>query len=168
MQRDEIIQLLRERIIAFAASRGRREWAEDLAQEVLIILHVKYSHVTDLAELVPLALQITRFKMMSGMRTAVRRGETTAQSVEDIALADPSPDPATAAEARERVERLKQAFATLGERCREILRLKLEGRSFAEIQAIYNAASINTVYTWDFRCRKQLLEAMGGDWEAKR
>jgi RNA polymerase sigma-70 factor (ECF subfamily) len=26
--------------------------------------------------------------------------------------------------------------------------------------------SINTVYTWDFRCRKNLLELMGGNWEA--
>ena len=29
------------------------------------------------------------------------------------------------------------------------------------------AQSINTVYTWDFRCRKHLLELMGGDWEPK-
>ena len=25
--------------------------------------------------------------------------------------------------------------------------------------------AINTVYTWDHRCRKNLLELMGGDWE---
>jgi RNA polymerase sigma-70 factor (ECF subfamily) len=28
------------------------------------------------------------------------------------------------------------------------------------------AGSINTVYTWDFRCRQHLLELMGGSWEA--
>ena len=48
-----------------------------------------------------------------------------------------------------------------------MFRLKLEGKSFAEIQAILGAGSINTVYAWDFRCRKQLLEFMGGSWEAK-
>jgi RNA polymerase sigma-70 factor (ECF subfamily) len=43
--------------------------------------------------------------------------------------------------------------------------LKLEGKDFGEIKAILGAASINTVYAWDFRCRKQLLELMGGRWE---
>jgi RNA polymerase sigma-70 factor (ECF subfamily) len=28
------------------------------------------------------------------------------------------------------------------------------------------AATINTVYTWDFRCRQELLERLGGSWEA--
>ncbi len=168
MQRDEILRLLRERIVAFAASRGRREWAEDLAQEVLIVLHVKYSHVTDMTELVPLALQITRFKMMSGVRTEVRRGEARSVPVEDLPLADPAPDPEAIARRREQTGRLKKALESLGERCREMLRHKLEGRSFAELQAIYKAASINTIYTWDFRCRKQLMDAMGGDWEGKR
>jgi RNA polymerase sigma-70 factor (ECF subfamily) len=26
-------------------------------------------------------------------------------------------------------------------------------------------SSINTIYTWDLRCRKQLLALMGGSWE---
>jgi RNA polymerase sigma-70 factor (ECF subfamily) len=138
-----------------------------VAQEVLLVLHAKYGHVTELTELVPLAFQIARFKMMSAVRTEIRRGAGKALPLEEIPLADPMPDPETAAARRQRVERMKKAFATLGQRCREILRYKLEGRSFAEIQAIYQVASVNTVYTWDFRCRKQLLEAMGGDWEAK-
>jgi RNA polymerase sigma-70 factor (ECF subfamily) len=25
--------------------------------------------------------------------------------------------------------------------------------------------SVNTIYTWDLRCRKQLLQLMGGSWE---
>jgi len=25
--------------------------------------------------------------------------------------------------------------------------------------------SINTIYTWDFRCRKKLLEKLGGSWD---
>lgn len=28
-----------------------------------------------------------------------------------------------------------------------------------------NQTSINTIYTWDLRCRKQLLDLMGGSWE---
>jgi RNA polymerase sigma-70 factor (ECF subfamily) len=56
----------------------------------------------------------------------------------------------------------------LGERCRELMRLKLQGKNFLEIQKAMGASSINTVYTWDFRCRKHLLELMGGGWEPKR
>jgi RNA polymerase sigma-70 factor (ECF subfamily) len=45
VQRDEILSSLRERIVGFAASRMGRDSAEDLAQEVLILLHEKYAHV---------------------------------------------------------------------------------------------------------------------------
>jgi RNA polymerase sigma-70 factor (ECF subfamily) len=45
------------------------------------------------------------------------------------------------------------------------MRLKLQGKAFPEIQKIMGAAAINTIYTWDHRCRKNLLEAMGGSWE---
>ena len=69
MDRERVLALLRERIVAFAASRYRRDLAEDVAQEVLGLLHEKYPHVTELTELVPLALQIARFKIMSGVRT---------------------------------------------------------------------------------------------------
>ena len=165
MDRERALLLLRERIVAFAASRYRRDLAEDVAQEVLQLLHEKYAGVTDLSELVPLGLQIARFKIMSGVRTGQRRGEGTAIPVEDLPLAAAGPDPAEQAERREQVARLKEALLTLGERCRELMSLKLQGKSFPEIQRILKAASINTIYTWDLRCRKQLLEAMGGKWE---
>jgi RNA polymerase sigma-70 factor (ECF subfamily) len=36
--------------------------------------------------------------------------------------------------------------------------LKLEGRPFPEIQKLLKVDSLNTLYTWDFRCRKQIME----------
>jgi len=57
------------------------------------------------------------------------------------------------------------AVSQMGERCRKLFGLKLEGKGFAEIQTIMGVGSINTIYTWDFRCRKHLLELMGGSWE---
>jgi RNA polymerase sigma-70 factor (ECF subfamily) len=45
------------------------------------------------------------------------------------------------------------------------MRLKLQGKTFPEIQKIMGAAALNTVYTWDHRCRKNLLDLLGGDWE---
>jgi RNA polymerase sigma-70 factor (ECF subfamily) len=165
---DEVLAKLRERILGFAASRMQRDAAEDLTQEVLVLLHVKYSHIDRLDELLPLALQILRFKIMAYRRKSIRHGEYTQTPLEDLSLADPAESPLTAAERKEMRERLTSAIAKLGERCREMFRLKLDGKSFGEIQSIMGAGSINTVYAWDFRCRKQLLEYMGGTWEAKQ
>jgi len=152
---------------SFAASGLSRDAAEDLAQEVLILLHSKYQHVERIEELLPLALKILRFKLMGARRKIVRRGEHSQVSVEDLPLADPEPRPDEIAERREMVERLRSAFPKLGGRCRELLKYKLQGKTFPEIQTLMQAASINTVYTWDLRCRKNLQELMGGSWGRK-
>ena len=166
MERNRILELLRERIVRFAASRlGGGDAAQDIAQEVLLVLHEKYSTLDRAEDLVPLALEIARFKMMGAIRKTVRRGEHTQVSVDDLPLASDAPDPFEESSRREQVEHLEAALAGLGERCRELFRLKLEGLSFAEIQKRLDVASINTLYTWDFRCRQQLLERMGGAWE---
>jgi RNA polymerase sigma-70 factor, ECF subfamily len=165
MNRDEILGGLRERILAFATLRISREQAEDLTQDVLSLLHEKYAHVTDLTELVPLAFQILRFKMLDAHRKALRRGEYNQESVEDLPLVDPADDPATQLDQKQRVDRLLVALGSLGERCRELFKWKLEGKSFPEIQRLMGQKSINTIYTWDLRCRKQLLGLMGGSWE---
>ena len=164
MARDQIIGQLRERIVAFATSRGSREVAEDLAQEVLLVLHEKYPQVTELTELVPLSFQILRFKILDLHRKSLRRGEYHQESIDDRPLADPGDDPAMEAEQKERVDQLIEALQQLGERCRELFRLKLQGHTFPEIQRIFGERSINTIYTWDSRCRKQLLALMGGRW----
>jgi len=130
-----------------------------------MLLHEKYAHLDRPEDLLPLSLQIVRFKIMSLRRKAVRHGEYSQVSITDIQLPDLDANPADAAERREMLERLTQAVAQLGERCRQLIRLKLQGKSFAEIQQIMGAGAINTVYTWDHRCRKNLLELMGGDWE---
>ena len=164
MTRDEILERLRERIFAFAASRMGRDIAEDLAQEVLLVIEEKYGHVLELGELLPLSLQIVRFKMAGARRKSIRHGESNTASIDELQLPSPSLSPEEQASRQESIERLTAAVQKLGERCRELFRLKLLGRSFAEIQEHFGAASINTVYTWDARCRKQLLDLMGGRW----
>jgi RNA polymerase sigma-70 factor (ECF subfamily) len=163
--RDEILATLRERILAFATSRVSKDHAEDLTQDVLAVLHDKYPHVAELTELVPLAFQVLRFKMSDAHRKALRRGEYNRESIDDVPLADPADDPATILDQKQRVDRLLGAIAQLGERCRELFKWKLEGKSFPEIQKLMGQTSINTIYTWDLRCRKQLLALMGGSWE---
>lgn len=165
MDRDQTLTALRERILAFATSRLSRDQAEDLTQEVLATLQDKYSHVIELVELVPLAFQILRYKMLDAHRKALRRGEYNQESVDDLQLADAGDNPMVQLDQKQRVDRLLTAITQLGERCRELFRWKLEGKNFPEIQKIMGQSSINTIYTWDLRCRKQLLDLMGGSWE---
>jgi len=163
--RSGILASLRERIVAFAASRYARDAAEDLAQEVLVVLQEKYSHLDRLEDLVPLSFQILRFKLVAWQRKAYRRGEYDAISVEDHPIASETPDAHDELERRELMEKLSTGLQMLGKRCQELFRHKLQGRNFIEIQGLMGAGTINTVYTWDSRCRKQLLEWMGGRWE---
>jgi RNA polymerase sigma-70 factor, ECF subfamily len=158
--REEILRKLRERIVAFAASRMQRDAAEDLAQDVLVLLDQKYSHLDRLEDLLPLSLKIVRYLMLGYRRKARRRGEFTKVSIDGIPMPDGRIDALTAILQQEARERVERAVASLGERCRKLLALKLEGKSFAEMQTILGASSINTVYTWDFRCRQQLIENM--------
>lgn len=164
--RAAVLVRLRERIVAFAASRYAGAHAEDLAQEVLMLLHTKYGHLEAAEDLVPLAFQILRFKLAAHRRKAARRGEYDAVDVDAFPPASEAPDPATVLERKELLAKLMGGIARMGERCRELFRLKLQGRSFAEIQGLMGATTLNTVYTWDHRCRKQLLETLGGSWQA--
>lgn len=109
MALDQIIGQLRERFVAFATSRGSRDVAEDLAQEVLLVLHEKYPQVTALTELVPLTFQILRYKMLDLYRKNLRRGEYHQESIDDRPLADPGDDPAMQAEQKEWVGQLFEA-----------------------------------------------------------
>ncbi|MBL8227900.1 MAG: sigma-70 family RNA polymerase sigma factor [Bryobacterales bacterium] len=153
---------LRERILGFASSHIQREAAEDVAQDVLMLLHTKYAHVTELTELVPLAMQIARFKIRERVRKSVRRGEHEQVPVEEELLADPGETPEALAERKELLQRLHDVLPKMGERCRRLLLYKLQGKSFAEIQRLFAVDSINTIYTWDLRCRKELRERMEG------
>jgi RNA polymerase sigma-70 factor (ECF subfamily) len=161
VERDEILARLRERIVAFAASTTGREPAEDLAQDVLMLLHTKYPEVERIEELLPLSLRILRYKVIAARRKALRRGEHLSVGVDESEVAGADPSPEMEAENREMRERLIRALAQTEERCRRLMRMKLQGRSFAEMQREFGARSINTIYTWDFRCRQRLQELMG-------
>src|SRR3981081_3681656 len=106
--------------------------AEDVAQRVVLLRHEKYPHLERVEDLLPLSLQIVRFKVLSTRRKAARRGEYTQVSVTDIQLPDLDANPATLVERRELLERLGRAMSVLGERCRELMRLKLQGKTFPE------------------------------------
>jgi RNA polymerase sigma-70 factor (ECF subfamily) len=75
MNRDQRLARCREKILAFATLQVSRVHAEDLTQEVLMVLHEKYPYITDLTGLMPLAFQVLRFKMLNAYRKTLRRDE---------------------------------------------------------------------------------------------
>jgi RNA polymerase sigma-70 factor (ECF subfamily) len=126
----------------------------------LLVLEEKYPALDRAEDLVPLAIEIARFKVMAARRKTVRRGEHTQISVDDLPLAGGDPDPFEHAARRERLERLEAALREMGDRCREIFSLKIQGLSFIDIQKRLKVGSLNTLYSWDFRCRKELQERL--------
>ena len=156
----DVLATLRERILSFAASRYGRQIAEDVAQEVMLVLHQKYAHVSELTELIPHALQITRFKLVSQARKSARRGENRSVDIDEQPIPDHQVNLVLELEQKELLDQLHHALPQLGERCRDIFRMKLEGLSFPEIQQALGAGNINTVYTWEARCREDLKQIM--------
>lgn len=132
-----------------------------------MLLHQKYGEVDSIEELVPLSFRILRFKMAAGFRKSMRRGEDSAVSAEDANLRSPD-DPEHEILARERRRLMLDALEQLGERCREILKMKMSGLGFDEIRVHLGAASINTVYVWDLRCRRELIERLRILWETPK
>ena len=162
---ESLLSTLRERMVAFAASRYAGAQSEDLAQEVLVVIHQKYAHLSRVEDLLPVCFQILRFKLVALHRKQGRRGEYSQVDLDDLPLAGDAPDPETAYARKQLLTRLAENLRKLGPRCQELFKHKLQGRSFAEIRELMGAEALNTVYTWDHRCRKQLLEHMGGRWE---
>lgn len=131
------------------------------------MLHEKYPALDRVEDLLPLSLEIARFKILAARRKTIRRGENAQVSVDDLPLAGAGPDPLEQVVRLQRLELLEAALKGLGARCREIFRLKLQGLNFIDIQKQLKVGSINTLYTWELRCRKELRERLGSGWESQ-
>jgi RNA polymerase sigma-70 factor, ECF subfamily len=158
---DPILTQLRTRILGFAASRVSRDMAEDIVQDTLLLLSTKYAHLSSLSDLVPLSMRIVRLKLMNHWRKAKRA------PVLSVDGPNPPPEPKAAEDVEDQVQKrmmldgLLRGIDKLSERCRQLMKLRLEGREFEEIRQLMSVDSINTVYTWDNRCRKSLRETLG-------
>ena len=70
---EEIVQRYHRRIYNVCYRfAGDAENAQDLTQEVLLVLHEKYPTVDRVEELLPLSLEIARFKIVGARRKIVR------------------------------------------------------------------------------------------------
>jgi RNA polymerase sigma-70 factor, ECF subfamily len=163
--RAEALETVRRRVLAWLARALPVSDAEDLAQDVLVLLMTKYT-LTPVTELLPLAIGVAWKLRAARWRKARRRGEDTAVDPSGLALSVAEPDPEDRASTRELTARMLGGIRRLGGRCRELMRLKLEERTFPEIAEILGA-KLNTVYSWDHRCMGRLRELLGGDGEVR-
>ena len=152
---ESVLDRLRQRFLAFARRSLAPDVAEDLVQDAFLLLTTKYAHVREPEERVRLGIAIIRKKRAGHWRKSHRRGEAQVLDPAETDLDDGRPDPEELAHRRLLVARLRAAVIRLSGRCRELVRLKLEERTFAEIAEIMKA-KLNTVYSWDHRCTERL------------
>jgi RNA polymerase sigma-70 factor (ECF subfamily) len=161
------LQLIRERIVDFATPKIGRDRAEDVAQGCLLLLMQKYSNIRDLTTMLKISVGIARNKIFEQFRQDKREiqfPEATSDHVNtfEAAVSDRT-DILRELERRQLVDRILAAMLHLGEKCRNLLRLKLvEHKGSADIQKLLGVNSINTVYTWERRCLQELINMAGG------
>ncbi len=127
----------------------------------MLVLQNKYAHLDSAADLIPVAVTTMKYKILEFRRDRDRAHS----SIESTPFAPPrskDPDPEQSAYILEMRTLLLAAIQELGERCRELFRLKLEGYNYQEIKERMGAGSLNTVYVWDFRCTEQLKPKLKG------
>jgi RNA polymerase sigma-70 factor (ECF subfamily) len=156
LDKDQALRLLRERIFRYAASRVSREVADDLAQTAMMILERKYSSKDAAEEILRIAIGIMKRLLQAQYRT----GKIEMVAVESATLGDDSPDPEQQARFRQLQAKIMLGIEKLGGRCRSLFLLKLDGYGFEEIRQKMGANSIDTVYTWDFRCKRDLAKLL--------
>lgn len=122
----------------------------------MMILNKKYSGKQSAEEILKIAVGIMKRLLQAHYRT--KRFETVA--VESETLNDESPDPEQQARFLQLQARIMQAIEVLGGRCRELFLFKLDGYTFEEIRKKMGANSIDTVYTWDYRCKRDLTRLL--------
>ena len=125
-----------------------------------MLIETRYSHLDQTRDLIPLAIRIMNFKIKS-LRRGVNRQRLSDTRIEETPLSDSAPDPAQQVESSEFQARIMDSLEKLGNRCRRIFLLKLEGHRLLEIRELIGADTMQQLYLWDFRCRARMRELMG-------
>lgn len=115
----------------------------------------KYSHLDDLDDLVPVAVQILKFKSWGDIRRRYRRKEDQNLQVEDVLLEYQGPSPEQWLLKRELRGLLPRAVRQLSQACQELIGLQLEDKSLKEIIDHFQVPS-GTIYARSSRCRDAL------------
>jgi len=158
MDRDQILQALNARIVGYTTSKLRMTSAdaEDLAQEVLVVLVQKYSHLEALEDLLPLAVTILHNKCRNLTRKSWRRKE---EPIAEELWEYPGLSPENLSLSREQQRQLADAVRRLKPKCRQLLRFHLEGQKLKDIARSLGEPEGTVNARWS-RCRKALAKEL--------
>ncbi len=161
MDRNQVLEQLRARIVAWATSHNRARGIdpEDLAQDVLVELERRYSDVEGYEDLVPLSFRILDFKVRNEFRKRIRRKEDQQMPVEELFLASPGFDPEQRMMSQERRHQLARAAGRLKPKCQELLKLQLELGSLKTVSQLLEVPE-GTIYSRWSRCRQALRKLL--------
>lgn len=145
---------LRRVTASYAADSGRRE---DLFQDICLALWTALPRFRGEASERTFVFRVAHNR---GIAAAARRGLATAELDAAEEVADRGPDPAAAAEQRQRQASLQQAVRRLPLGLRQALALALEGFSYREIGEVMGISEGNVAVRVT-RARKALRELLG-------
>ena len=129
VDRDALIELVRVRIRGFATYLQCGDHAEDIAHDTVLVVLSKYAGVEAPEEILKIANRICVNLVLN-----LRRKRAHIEL--DSGIAAPSgDDPETVAANRELKQLVLRAIEASDERCKQLLRLKLEGASTEKIAA---------------------------------
>lgn len=159
LERERNLEIVRQNIAKYVARRNQ-EWADDIAQDALLVLHEKYPYLTALADLMPVGITTARNKLFEYQRRRGREAQlderfdasdTRSRTVDEKLLQQSA------------AERLRDGISQLGDDCQRLLRMLLAGKSTADMKAILGVSD-GAYYTRLCRCRQKLAGVMG--WQA--
>jgi RNA polymerase sigma factor (sigma-70 family) len=155
VDRDALIELVRVRIRGFATYLQCGDDAEDIAHDTVLVVLSKYAGVEAPEEILKIANRIC-VNLVLNLRRKRAHEEL------DSGIAAPvGADPETVASNRELRQFMLGAIEASDSRCKQLLRMKLEGASTEEI-AKELKLNPNAVHAAFFRCGKRLRAALGG------
>jgi RNA polymerase sigma-70 factor (ECF subfamily) len=131
--------------------------AEDLISEVFLDVWRQANRFEGRAAVSTWLLAIARFKSLSALR---RRPEEELDEEKTAAIEDPSDDPATAMEKKDKGEILRKCMTSLSREHREIIDLVYYHEKSVEEVADILKIPENTVKTRMFYARKKLAELL--------
>jgi len=155
MGREQILSLIRERLLRAWTYRVGRDTAEDIAQETLLLLETKYRHIAGETDLVKLSFTISTY-----MEQTIRRKLKRDREAPHAEGWNP-PDPASNQEYNAFLAAVRARIGELTGRCPKLLLLHLEGHDAEEIRNIMGAPRVGTVYVWTHRCIESLKVKLG-------
>jgi RNA polymerase sigma factor (sigma-70 family) len=155
--RNQRFGTLRKRIVSSIARRFGYQRAEDMAQNVMLVLLRRYP---DLKE-EDLARVAYKIKAKIGLEEITRRHPSQEPEHGWGDLTDDRPTPERSLIQREVAARLEAGIARLEKRCKELIRYRLSEMESKEIAQRLNV-TIDTLFVVEKRCRDRLKKLMLG------